>query len=46
MNHLFNASFTDIQQKRKGDVCSSLGRHFNNFHSQTPLSNTCLMSQQ
>ena len=31
MNHLFNASFTDIQQKRKGDVCSSLGRHFKQF---------------
>ena len=28
---VLNASFTDIQRKRKGDVCSSLGRHFKQF---------------
>ena len=26
-----NASFTDTQRKRKGKVCSSLGRHFKQF---------------
>ena len=28
---VLNASFTDIQRKRKRDVCSSLGRHFTQF---------------
>ena len=28
---VLNASFTDIQRKRKGDVCSSLERHFKQF---------------
>ena len=28
---VLNAYFTDIQRKRKGDVCSSLGRHFKQF---------------
>ena len=28
---VLNASFIDIQRKRKGDVCSSLGRHFKQF---------------
>ena len=28
---VLNASFTDIQRKHKGDVCSSLGRHFKQF---------------
>lgn len=25
---VFNGSFTAMQRKRKGDVCSSLGRYF------------------
>ena len=28
---VLHASFTDIQRKRKGYVCSSLGRHFKQF---------------
>ena len=28
---VLNASFTDIQRKRKGNVCSSLGRHLKQF---------------
>ena len=28
---VLNVSFTDIQRKRKGDICSRLGRHFKQF---------------
>ena len=39
-----NASFTDIQRKRKGDVCSSLGRHFKQF-SQSDSSEQYLFDE-
>ena len=41
---VLNASFTDIQRKRKGDVCSSLGRHFKQF-SQSDSSEQYLFDE-
>ena len=41
---VLNASFNDIQRKRKGDVCSSLGRHFKQF-SQSNSSEQCLFDE-
>ena len=41
---VFNASFTDIQKKRKGDVCSSLGIHFKQF-SQSESSEQYLFDE-
>ena len=41
---VLNASFNDIQRKRKGDVCSSLGRYFKQF-SQSNSSEQCLFDE-
>ena len=41
---VLNAFFTDIQRKRKGDVCSSLGRHFKEF-SQSDSSEQYLLDE-
>ena len=41
---VLNASFTDIQRKREGDVCLSLWRHFKQF-SQSDSSEQYLFDE-